>query len=322
MAVQGARGETWSWQVPEHSTNVRLDAFVHRCLPQLSRREVEKSIAARLFRVNGKIAKKGLRLSAGDRLVFKGPNDWLATRPLPDLQLDVPIVYEDSVLLALNKPAGMATHGFSGRDAKTLANFLLAKWPGLSEIGNSRWEPGLVHRLDRDTSGLVLVAKTQNAFDELRRQFRRREILKKYLALVLGQTPAEGVIEVPLMHDPRDARRMRPAEDASGKPKQKAWRAVSRFRRVGQAAGTSLVEIEMETGVTHQIRVHLATIGHPIVADRLYGAGARRTFGLERHFLHASCLEFGHPDDGRRVRLSAELPADLQKVLARLELRG
>jgi 23S rRNA pseudouridine1911/1915/1917 synthase len=225
------------------------------------------------------------------------------------------------MILVVNKPAGVATHGFSGRDTETLANFVLANWPKLIKIGKSRWEPGLVHRLDRETSGLVIVAKTQAAFDRLRLELRRRQINKKYLALVWGKTAAERLIDVPLAHDPRDPRRMQPAAPLSRARKQRSWHAVTRFRKIGEAPGLSLVEVEMTTGVTHQIRVHLAAIGHAIVGDSLYGVNATETFGLERHFLHASSLEFRHPDDGRVVKLKAELPTELRTILKRLKLR-
>ena len=317
---QVARDEVTSWRVPAHLTDIRLDSFARRCLPHISRKVIEEAIREKLFLINGRVAEKGQRLGAGDVLLFDGPEQWLAAQPLPDFQIDVPIVYEDSTILLLNKPAGVATHGFSARDTTTLANFLLAKWPDLVKIGKSRWEPGLVHRLDRDTSGLVMIAKTQTAFDRLRLQLRRRQIIKKYLALVWGKTTTEGTIEVSLTHDPRDPRRMQPVGNSSGRKKQKTWRAVTHFRKLAETDKVSLLEIEMRTGVTHQIRVHVATLGHAIVGDALYGTNSTQMFDFERHFLHASSLEFCHPDDGRIVRLNAELPNDLRAVLKRLEL--
>jgi len=321
MEDQAIQCETRSWEVPLPLTDIRLDSFARQCLPQLSRREIAKAIGERLFFINGKVGNKGDRLSGGDVLIFNGPKQWLSVLPLPNFNRDIPILYEDSMVLALNKPAGIATHGFSGRDTETLANFLLATRPDLVNIGKSRWEPGLVHRLDRETSGLVIVAKTQAAFDRLRLEFRRRRIKKQYLALVWGKTAAERLIDVPLAHDPREPGRMRPVVTLSRAKKQRLWRAVTRFRRIGEAHGLSLVEVEMTTGVTHQIRVHLAAIGHAIVADSLYGASPTETFGLKRHFLHASSLEFFHPGDNRIVKLRAELPSDLRAVLQRLKLK-
>jgi len=321
MEDQAAQSETRSWVVPAHLNDIRLDTFARHCLHHLSRREIEQAIRAKLFLINGRVGRKGDLLSGGDVLVFAGSKQWSALHPLPDSDLDVSIIYEDSTILALDKPAGIATHGFSGRDTDTLANFLLAKRPNLVSVGQSRWEPGLVHRLDRETSGLVLVAKTQSAFEQLRSQFRRRQIKKIYKALVWGVSLTQGVIDFPLAHDARDKRRMRVSTRLTQKSTQRKWSAMTRYRMLGHSSGFSWLEIEMTTGVTHQIRVHLAAIGHAIVGDSLYGATATETFGLERHFLHASSLEFRHPDDGRIVKLNAELPSDLRAVLKRLKLR-
>jgi 23S rRNA pseudouridine1911/1915/1917 synthase len=244
----------------------------------------------------------------------------LAEKPLPDAQLDVRIVYEDSSILVVDKPAGMATHGFSGRDTQTLANFLIAQRPGLLGVGKSRWEPGLVHRLDVETSGLILVAKSQPVFERLRAKFRRREIRKIYWVLVWGKTASQGVIEFPLVHDKRDKRRMLAMKQPLRDRGERLWRAVTRYRRLGSARGLSLLEVEMETGVTHQIRVHLAAIGHPIVGDGLYDADHRERFGLERHFLHARSLAFRHPDDDRMIDVEADLPVELQGILRRIKL--
>ena len=232
----------------------------------------------------------------------------------------MPIVYEDDGVLVVDKPAGMATHGFSARDQDTLANFLAAERPDLLMISTSRWEPGLIHRLDRETSGLVLVAKTQAAFDDLRRQFRRRQVRKKYWALVWGIPEPEGTVAYPIAHDSRDKRRMRAISDISPRSKkQKSWPALTRFRKLWDVDELSLLEIEMETGVTHQIRVHLAAIGHSIVGDFLYGEESRESFGLKRHFLHAHGLEFFHPRDHRVVNAESELPLELEAVVRHLQ---
>jgi 23S rRNA pseudouridine1911/1915/1917 synthase len=162
---------------------------------------------------------------------------------------------------------------------------------------------------------LLLVAKTQAAFDALRLQFRRRQVKKKYWALVWGITLAEGSVSYPIVHDARDKRRMRAIVDKSPRSKgQKSWVALTRFRKLGDGDGLSLLEIEMETGVTHQIRVHLAAIGHPIVGDLLYGGKGRESFGLKRHFLHAHGLEFFHPRDRRVIKTESELPLELMAV--------
>jgi 23S rRNA pseudouridine1911/1915/1917 synthase len=323
MSDQALSLITRSWRVADDHPAIRLDTFVRRCLPHLSRRQVENAIRGKLFRINNRVGGKGDKLSPGDWVNFKGAGSWLLTAPFPQGELRAPIVYEDEYVLVVDKPAGMATHGFSGRDHDTLANLLAAQRPDLLGIGKNRWEPGLVHRLDRETSGLVLVAKNQAAFDALRLQFRRRQIKKKYWALVWGITSAQGSVSYPIIHDARDRRRMRAIIGKSPRTKgQKSWLALTRFRKLCDSDGLSLLEIEMETGVTHQIRVHLAAIGHPVVGDSLYGGERRESFGLDRHFLHAYGLEFFHPWDHRVVKTASELPLELKRVASDLKVMG
>ena len=308
-----------SWRVPADAEATRLDAFARRCLPHLSRREVEKAIQNRLFRINNRLGEKGDKLLPGDRVTFKGFGHWLLTAPSSQPQLPVRIIYEDAFVLVLDKPAGMATHGFSGRNHNTLANFVAAERPDLLSVGKSCWEPGLVHRLDVETSGLVLAAKTQAAFDDLRRQFRRRQVRKSYWALVQGVTEAQGSVAYPITHDSRDPKRMRAITHAYRSSRQKSWPALTRFRKLWEVGGLSLLEIEMHTGVTHQIRVHLAAVGHPIVGDSLYGEKDREKFDLKRHFLHACGLEFFHPENHRIVKPESKLPPELEDLLTRLK---
>lgn len=320
MADQANQIAVKSWKLPAEHDPIRLDAFVRQRLPHLSRRAVENAIRERLFSVDEKVSNKGDTLAGGDELVFRGPESLLSPEPLPNAEIEVPIVYEDSAILVVNKPAGMPTHGFSGRDNATLANFLLARYPKLAKVGKSRWEPGLVHRLDTETSGLVVVAKTQAAFAALKSQFRSRQVKKIYWALVWGLTPAAGTIQLPLTHDKRDKRRMRTAT-RSARAKERTWQALTRYRRIGQSRGTSLLEIDMETGVTHQIRVHLAAIGHPIVGDTLYGVGKTESFGLQRQFLHARSLTLFRPDGGGSLTVEAELTEELAELLTRLKFQ-
>ena len=308
-----------SWIVaPEHD-QLRVDAFLRHRLPQLSRRELASAIADRLFSLNGKVSQKGDRVRAGDVLMFHGPAAWLSSVPPANPKLELSVVYEDSEILIIDKPATMPTHGFSGRDQQTVANFIASTHPKLLGVGKSRWEPGILNRLDRDTSGLLMVAKTQESFIKLRKQFRHREIVKTYWALVWGQTSASGTITLPLAHHSADKTRMRAVASADVK-KQRTWNASTHYRRMTQNARVALLELEMMTGVTHQIRVHLAAIGHPIVGDALYGAADSESFGLKRQFLHALKLQFRHPKTGRNFTVEAPLPNDLKKVLTRLKL--
>ena len=320
MALQGFVKRSWTVMVDDAGS--RLDAFLRAQLPFLSRRELDDALRQSWFTANGRPARKGYRVAEGDVVQFSGPVAKLCTAPVPNLKLDVPIVYEDASLIALDKPAGMDCHGFSGGDQETLANFLLARWPELVGIGKNRWEAGLVHRIDRDTSGLVLAARSQAVFDEMRLQFRRRKVVKIYFALVWGSTDIEGAIAFALAHDPRDRRKMA-ATVAPGRnaPDQKKWPALTRYRKLAEQNGMSFLKLEMETGVTHQLRVHLATIGHPIVGDTLYGAEARENFGLCRHFLHAGELRFVHPVLRRPTALKAPLPGELMRVIERLTIR-
>jgi 23S rRNA pseudouridine1911/1915/1917 synthase len=309
-----------SWRVSADRAETRLDTFVRECLPHLSRRAVEVAIGDKLFTINNRIGKKGDQLLAGDQLTFRGASYWLLNAPVPQSHLRVPVVYEDDWVLVVDKPAGMATHGFSGCDQDTLANFLAAERPELLMVGRNRWEPGLVHRLDRETSGLILVAKTQVAFHDLQQQFRRRQVKKKYWALVWGVTAARGRIDYRIAHASHDKRRMQAIVQVSSlSRKQKSWAALTRFRKLWGGDGLSLLETEMETGVMHQIRVHLAGIGHPIVGDNLYGRVDRGKSILDRQFLHAFSLEFFHPENRRLVKIESELPVDLKDVLYRLQ---
>ncbi len=320
MGVQDSSTEG-KWTIGDQDADCRLDAFLRARLPFLSRRELDSALREKCFSVNGHPARKGVWLARGDRVEFIGPAARLSAYPPPNPSLAVPVIYETADFLALNKPAGMDCHGFSGRDDATLANFLLALWPELSGIGASRWEPGLVHRLDRETSGLVMVAKTQAAFDELRRQFRNRTVKKRYLALVWGSAAQRGSIRFPIAHDSKDKRKMRAILSPGAQPaKKKIWRAVTDYRKIGERQGLSLLELEMETGVTHQLRVHLAAVDHPVVGDILYGSNRPMTFGLGRHFLHASALQFLHPRSKKLLMLEAPLPAELAALLARIHL--
>lgn len=311
-----------SWTVPAGERAIRLATFVRRCLPHLSLREARRAIEADAFRVNDRVGRKDDWLCAGDLLTLRGFDYLLAQTPLPVGDLEVPILYEDEFILALDKPAGMPTHGFSGREKTSLANFVAAVRPSLCGVGRSRWEPGLVHRLDRDTSGVVLAAKEQGAYENLRTQFRRGLVKKKYWALVWGRTKKEGLVVYPLAHDPRDRRKMRVLAPAPKRTDQtKKWEALTRFRTVGQGRGFSLLEVEMATGVTHQIRVHLQAIGHPLVGDILYGSNQADPFRLGRHFLHAFYLKFCHPGGGRELLVRSPLPEELGRVLKRLGIR-
>lgn len=311
-----------SWTVPGGDKPLRLDAFVRRCLPHLSLREAQRAIGEGSFWIYGRRGKKGDRLAPGDRLSFRGAGYWLAPSPAPRADLAVVIRYEDDSVLVLDKPAGMATHGFSGRETASLANFLAGVRPALRGVGPSRWEPGLINRLDRGTSGLVLAAKNRASFDDLRAQSRRGLITKKYWALVSGKTEKEGTVQLPLIHDPGNRKKMTtPPKSKRTERPPKSWRAATRFRRRACSQDFSLLEIEIERGVTHQIRAHLEASGHPIVGDPLYAAGRSDSFALGRQFLHACYLAFRHPKDLRTVEVKSPLPPELMEILEKLGIK-
>ena len=319
MSVQDSN-EKVRWKTTAAEEGVRLETFVRQRLPHLSRRQSAKAIDENAFSVNGRRGKKGQRLKQGDLVIFHGAQHWLSNSPVAAKDGRVSIAYEDPEIIVVDKPAGIATHGFSARDVDTLANRLITRWPELISVGKSRWEPGLLNRLDIETSGLVLVAKKQQAFENLREQFRQRRITKKYIALVWGDPADSGSISLVLAHDSADKSRMEVVE-GSGTDRQRlrSWHAVTRFRKLVNSGEMSLLEILMETGVTHQIRVHLAAIGHPIVGDSLY-ASERNPTELGRHFLHACGLEFLHPSSGVPIGVDSPLPSELTKFLERMEI--
>lgn len=321
MADQAKSPQRISWRVDDKHAGLRLDTFLRRQLPHLSRRVIERAINESLFTINRRVGRKGEAVQTSERVTFRGDPTWLEAAPFEQPELDVGIVYEDEVVIALNKPAGMPTHGFSARDSDTVANFLVTRLPSLASVGASRWEAGLVHRLDRETSGVVVAAKTRAAYDDLRQQFRRREIQKYYWALVHGAVASAGIIEHSLAHDARDRRKMRAlVRGSSPVGNVKAWPAVTRYRRLCKSGEYSLVELEMRTGVTHQLRVHLAAIGHPIVGDGLYGDNSKDDFDVRRHFLHAKHIRVRHPQSREWIEMEAPLPAELRATLDKLKI--
>ena len=281
---------------------VRLDTFLRGALPAMSRRLVRRLIAEGAVCVNGRPAVKGVRVAPGDRVTLPDLPGTIA--PEPGLALAV--LHEDDALVALDKPGGMPGHALDPRQRGTAAAFLLARYPEMAGVGDPL-APGLVHRLDSGTSGLLVAARTRAAHCALRAALRARAVEKRYLAWVAGDASAlDGArVALPLAHDPRDRRRMLPATAGV-----RAWPAETRLAIVAAGRERSLVEATILTGVTHQVRVHLAARGHPVLGDVLYG-GAPAGLPRGRHALHAAGMTLPHPTDGRPLTLSAPLPADL-----------
>ena len=303
--------------VPAEAAGMRLDKFLADHLADISRSRIQGWIEEGRVTLDGRPARPSTRLDPGQRVrVFIPPPEEVRILPEP-IPLD--ILYEDEHLLVINKPAGMVVHPAPGHTSGTLVNALLARFPAWAEL--DWWEseedeeeagadyprPGIVHRLDKDTSGLLIVAKSAGARSALQAQFQARQVEKVYLALVHGVLPAPaGLIDAPIGRDPRQRKRM--AVVAEGRP------AVTAYRVLEPLGEYALLEVMPKTGRTHQIRVHLAFIGHPVVGDEVYGR-RRSRLACPRQFLHAARLSFRHPVTGRPMEFSAPLPPDLQTVL-------
>jgi 23S rRNA pseudouridine1911/1915/1917 synthase len=298
--------------VPPEQRGQRLDRFLTAFFGGHSRSQLQKLIAEGCVTVEGRTAKPNLALRDGDRVRIELPEAAPSEAAAEAIALE--ILYQDEDLAVVNKPAGMVVHPAAGHDSGTLVNALLHHLPGLSGIGGEL-RPGIVHRLDRGTSGVMVVAKNDAAHQELSRQFHDREVEKEYIALVWGVVQAGRRIDAAIGRDPSDRQKM------SARAKH-ARHAVTRITRAVHLPGLTLCQVAIQTGRTHQIRVHLSAIGHPVVGDSMYGGVHRRVPGdiravqrLARPFLHAARLAFTHPRDGRRLEFIAPLPDDLQDVL-------
>jgi len=308
----------------------RLDQWLVSQLPDVSRVRVQQLIEQKKILINGKEPKPSMKLRGGEEIVITG-----AVEPPPlrafaeDIPLDV--VYEDESIAVVNKAAGMSVHAGSGKDEAgnrgTMVNALLHRFNQLSEIGGEL-RPGIVHRLDKETSGLVLVAKSDLAHRKLAEQFARREVKKTYIALVHGWPKmTKGTIRAAIGRDPVRRARMTTRQGSRSKPGRDAITHWQVTRQIEGAYGKfSLLEVKIETGRTHQIRVHLSSIGHPVVGDALYGAPRPKSYGgtapevasLERNFLHASAIQFQHPISNRPLSFQQPLPAELSNFLRKI----
>ena len=304
--------------VDEAGAGERLDRWLAARLPDLSRARLQSVIAQGGVVVDGRPARPARRLKAGQTVSVRLP----APAPAVPLPEDIPlsVVHEDCHLLVVDKPAGLVVHPGAGRASGTLVNALLHRVRDLSGVGGVL-RPGIVHRLDRGTSGLLVVAKDDATHIALSRQFAGRRVEKEYLAVVLGvPRRAEGTIDAPIGRDPANRKRMS-VRAPRGRAARSAYRVVEAFD------GAALVRVRIATGRTHQIRVHLAALGHPVAGDPTYG-GRRARSGrpearaaleaLDRPALHAARLAFTHPATGERLAFESGLPADLQGLLARL----
>ena len=305
--------------VSDDSEGVRLDRFLVSILPEHSRSQIQRLIKDGHILVAGREARSNQPVKTGQDVTVDVPEP---VDPVPQPEaLPLPILYQDSDLIVIDKPAGMVVHPAAGHASGTLMNALLHHVDDLSGIGGEK-RPGIVHRLDRGTSGLMVVAKHDAAHEELGRQFADREVEKEYFALAWGEVMAGRRIDAPIGRDPGNRKKMS-SEPTRVRRSREAVTRIVRAEHFGRVL--TLAQVAIHTGRTHQIRVHLSAIGHPIVGDALYGGVHRRVPGdlravnhLDRPFLHAARLVFKHPEDQRRMEFTSALPADLQRVLDEL----
>jgi 23S rRNA pseudouridine1911/1915/1917 synthase len=285
--------------VPAEAAGQRLDGFLAAREEIGSRARAERMIEGGGVLVDGEPRPKSFRLAAGAEIRYPEPEQ--TQTELEPVDLDLAVLHRDEHLLVVDKPAGLLVHPVPGYRGPTLVQGLL------EEVGGGGIRPGIVHRLDRDTSGLLVVARDDRTLARLQSALRRRKIHRSYVALVRGRPPSRrGTIEAPIGRDRRDPTRVSLDSDA-------ARPAVTHFAIAEALSGRTLLDVELETGRTHQIRVHLAAVGHPVVGDPVYGHG--RELGLDRQFLHAARLRFTHPWSEQEVDVRSPLPADLAMAL-------
>jgi 23S rRNA pseudouridine1911/1915/1917 synthase len=296
---------------PAHLVGQRLDVALTQLMPGYSRTRASAAIRAGKVRVNGHPAKASLLLETGMRIEVRATEQSGVAKPARLAVPDTPplqVVYEDDDMLVVNKQAGVVVHPAPGHPTGTLVDALLEHAPDV-EGGEDENRPGIVHRLDKDTSGLLVIAKTASAHSALAGQMKRRSMIKRYLALVEGHfAVSDGVVEAPIGRDPRMRQRMAVVSEARG-----GRAARTHFHVAESHRGRTLLDVRLETGRTHQIRVHLAAIHHPVVGDAVYGRPQPPR--PPRQFLHAAHLELAHPRTGEWMTFDAPLPGDLEAFL-------
>ncbi len=304
-------GREISFTVDERGVDLRLDQAIAFYAPEVTRSQASRLIQEGHVRSGSRITTRSHHVYAGERVELLLPAPPPAT-VLPE-SMPLNIVYEDADLLVVDKPAGLVVHPAYGHTSGTLVNGLLAHAGSLPDAGLA-FRPGLVHRLDKDTSGLLVVAKTPIALADIQVQFKRGVVTKEYLALVAGRPKEEaGTIDLPLGRDPKNRQRM--AVVPAGRPARTHWRVAE------ELSGYTLLVVRLETGRTHQIRVHLRASGHPIVGDQVYGE-QRHAQGLRRQFLHSHHLGLRQPTTGQPLAFDSPLPPDLAAVLERMQMKA
>lgn len=300
--------DTQLFEMTAAEAGERLDKALSEKLPEFSRVQVQELIKTGMVQVNAKIPKASYRVEAGDRIEVSVPPREEQTGVEPEA-IPLEVLYEDEHLIAINKPAGLVVHIGHGNESGTLVNALIARWPKIADVGDIR-RAGIVHRLDKDTSGIILVAQTEQVQRKLMSQFQQRDVKKIYWTLVDGAPKTEvGRIEAPIGRDVQQRKMM--AVTRSGRE------AITNYRTLEKFEQHTLLEVQIETGRTHQIRVHMAFLGSPVTGDTVYGY-RKPSIKMGRFFLHAKTISFTHPMTGQAMTLDTDLPAELQAVLARL----
>ena len=289
--------------------NMRLDAFIAQKNDKLSRTMIQKLIESGNILVNGENKKISYKVQVGDIIDLNLPE--AKETGIEAQEIPIEVVYEDSDIIVVNKPKGMVVHPANGNPDGTLVNAVMALCKGsLSGIGGEI-RPGIVHRLDKDTSGLLIVAKNDLAHINMSKQIKDREVKKIYIALVKGNIGEnEATINMPIGRSTKDRKKMAVRKDGK--------EAITHFKVLKRYEKYTLLEIKIDTGRTHQIRVHMAEIGHPVVGDMVYSSG-KNEFGVEGQMLHAKSLDFKHPITGKAMHLEAELPQYFKNVLEVLD---
>lgn len=297
--------------VQDNKQNKRIDAYIAEKETKLSRTAIQRLLEEENILVNGKKQKASYKPETGDIIQINLPE---ATQTkLIAQDIPVPVIYEDKDIIVVNKPKGMVVHPANGNPDKTLANAILAMCKdSLSGIGGEI-RPGIVHRLDKDTSGLLIIAKNDTAHINMSKQIQDRKVTKKYIALVRGTVPEnEATIDMPIARSQKDRKKM--AVDKKGKE------AVTHFKVLARYDKYTLLEIKIDTGRTHQIRVHMSYIGHPVIGDEVYSNG-KNEFNVKGQMLHAKYLKFKQPVTGEELELEAPIPEYFEDVLKKLEGR-
>lgn len=289
--------------------NERLDSYISKSNLDLSRSMVQKLIKEKRVFVNGKNEKESYKIKVNDNITIQIEEPKSSKLEAQDIPLN--IIYEDNDIIVINKPKGMVVHPGNGNPDNTLVNAVLAHCKGsLSGIGGEI-RPGIVHRIDKDTSGLIIVAKNDKSHINLSEQIKNHEVTKIYTALVKGNiSEDEATIDMPIGRDKKDRKKMSVTREGK--------EAVSHIKVVKRYGNYTLIRVKIDTGRTHQIRVHMAKIGHPVVGDEVYSSG-KNEFGVKGQMLHSTILKFKHPISGKEIMLEAPLPQYFEDVLSKLD---